>query len=232
MTYELVTESRGLEKLVLGHVEERLRTALHEIRQPVAAVLALAEAARGLRGATADVRGYLDLIIAQVQEVSNAAWSVLDRDSMVDLVDSHLVDLDEVVESVLAAYTCTWTGTVTRRGHRGRLVISGTRPAVRRCLVNVVDNAVRAAGPTGAVVVTVEPGADSVRVVIDDDGPGFGRVPRGTGIGLTETRRELREFGGALSPGLRSDLGGARVALSLPLRPSDPTDITPAAAIG
>ena len=48
MTYELVAESRGLEKLVLGHVEERLRTALHEIRQPVAAVLALAEAARGL----------------------------------------------------------------------------------------------------------------------------------------------------------------------------------------
>ena len=76
-------------------------------------------------------------------------------------------------------------------------------------------------------MVTVEPGVDSVRIVVDDDGPGFGRVPRGTGIGLTETRRELRELGGALSPGLRSGLGGARVALSLPLRPTDPTHITP-----
>jgi signal transduction histidine kinase len=198
-------------------VEDRLRTALHEIRQPVAAVLALAEAARGLRGATADVRDYLDLIIEQVQEVSTAAWSVLDRDTMVDLADAAPVDLDEVVESVLAGYTRTWTGLITRQGHRGSLPVPGTRPAVRRCLVNVIDNAVGAAGAGGAVVVTVEPAFDVVRVAVDDDGPGFGRVPRRTGIGLVETRRELRELGGTVTTGMRGPLGGARVVLTLPL---------------
>ena len=218
MGYETVAESRGLETLVLVRVEDRLRTALHEIRQPVAAVLALAEAARGLRDATADVRDYLDLIIEQVQEVSTAAWSVLDRDTMVDLVDSAPMDLDEVVESVLAGYTRTWSGRITRQGHRGSLSIPGARPEVRRCLVNVVDNAVRAAGPIGTVVVTVEPGLDAVRIVVDDDGPGFGRVPRRTGIGLTETRRELRDLGGTLSHGHEIAPGGSSGRAHAPAR--------------
>jgi len=66
-------------------------------------------------------------------------------------------------------------------------------------------------------MVMVEPGPDTVQIVVDDDGPGFGRVPRRTGIGLTETRRELGELGGTLTTGMRSPLGGARVVLALPL---------------
>jgi signal transduction histidine kinase len=232
MAERFATEAGTLDELVLLRVEERLRTALHEIRQPVAAVLALAEAARGLPGITGDVRDYLDLVIEQVQEVSGAAWSVLDRGRLEDSPGSHPVDVDEVLDSVLGAYRRTWTGMLARRGHSGRMWTTGCRPAIRRCLVNVVDNAVRAAGPNGEVVVTVLRSAGSVRLDVEDDGPGFGAVPGGMGIGLAVTRRELQDIGGSLSPGVRSGLGGARVAISLPLRSVAPVFPDPSASTG
>jgi signal transduction histidine kinase len=227
MAERFAAEAGPLEDLVLVRLEERLRTVLHEIRQPVAAVLALAEAARGLPGISTDVRDYLDLLIEQVQEVSGAAWSVLGRGRAEDLPGSLPVDVDEILDSVLAAFSKTWTGTLVRRGHSGRLWTKGCRPAIRRCLVNVVDNAVRAAGPTGEVVVTVRHDADSVRLDVEDDGPGFGGGPRGTGIGLAVTRRELVDIGGSLSPGLTSGLGGALIAISLPLRSDGPLYLDP-----
>ena len=222
MAEKFAAEADVLDELVLVRVEERLRTVLHEIRQPVAAVLALAEAARGLPGITTDVTGYLDLLIEQVQEVSGAAWSVLGRGRAEDLPGTLPADVDEILDSVLAAFSKTWTGTLARRGHRGRVWTTGCRPVIRRCLVNVVDNAVRAAGPTGEVVVTVHHDASSVRVDVEDDGPGFGGGPRGMGIGLALTRRELQDIGGSLSPGDPSGLGGARVAITLPLRSVEP----------
>jgi signal transduction histidine kinase len=237
MAERFAGEAGAVEDLVLVRLEERLRTVLHEIRQPVAAVLALAEAARGLPGITPDMRDYLDLVIEQVQEVSGAAWSVLGRGRAGDLPGSLPVDVDEVLDSVLAAYSRTWTGRLARRGHRGRVWTQGCRPAIRRCLVNVVDNAVRAAGPTGEVVVTVRQRAGSVRLDVEDDGPGFGDVPSGMGIGLAVTRRELQEIGGSLSSGQPSGLGGARVAISLPLRHigpglPDPVYLDPSASAG
>jgi signal transduction histidine kinase len=232
MARNFAAEAVALEGLVLVRLEERLRTAMHEIRQPVAAVLALAEAARGLPGISTDMRDYLDLLIEQVQEVSGAAWSVLGPGGAEDLPGSLPVDVDEILDSVFVAFSKTWTGTLVRRGHRGSLWTKGCRPAIRRCLVNVVDNAVRAAGPTGEVVVTVRHDAGSVRLDVEDDGPGFGGGPRGMGIGLAVTRRELLDIGGSLSPGLTSGLGGTRIEISLPLRSADPLDVDPSAPAG
>lgn len=232
MAERFAAEAGALEDLVLLRVEERLRTVLHEIRQPVAAVLALAEAARGLPGVTKDMRDYMDLVIEQVQEVSGAAWSVLSRRKGEDPSGSLPVDVDEVLDSVLGSYRRMWTGMIVRRGHTGRMWTAGCRPTIRRCLVNVVDNAVRAAGPDGEVVITVQRGNGSVRLDVEDDGPGFGAVPGGMGIGLAVTQRELQDIGGSLSDGLPAGLGGARVAITLPLRSVDPVYLDPSASAG
>ncbi|MGY1671018.1 sensor histidine kinase [Geodermatophilus sp. SYSU D00710] len=189
---------------------------LHEIRQPLAAVFALAEAARSRPGVPADVDRYLERIVEQTREIADAVTSVLDRRA----TDTGPVDLDEVVDSVLSAFAHTWSGTLSRRGARRDLVVHGDRATVRRCLVNVVDNAVRAAGPRGSVTVTVRRDATSVRVLVEDDGPGFGFVPGGSGLGLPVTRQEVEAMGGRLATGLPSSHGGGRVAISLPLRPT------------
>jgi signal transduction histidine kinase len=158
---------------------------------------------------------------------------VLERPADRDTVAvGDLVDLDEVLDSVLQGFGRTWSGTLRRRGPRGCIAASGSRAAIRRCLVNVVENAVRAAGPDGEVVVTVRCEPRSVWVVVEDDGPGFGAVPAGTGIGLAVTQRELQSIGGTLSPGQRSALGGARVVMSLPLRTSGQSLLDPSVPAG
>jgi signal transduction histidine kinase len=189
---------------------------LHEIRQPLAVVFALAEAARSRPGVPADVHRYLERIVEQAKEIGDAAASVLDPRA----ADTGPVDLDEVVDSVLSGFAHTWSGALSRRGAREGLVVHGDRATVRRCLVNVVDNAVRAAGVHGSVTVTVRRGATSVRVLVEDDGPGFGSMPGGSGLGLLVTRHELEAMGGSLATGLPSSHGGGRVAISLPLGPA------------
>jgi signal transduction histidine kinase len=194
-------------------LERRLRDALHEIRQPFAAMFALAEAAR-----TADdpsrVRGYLDQMIDQIGAAVGSMCTVLDPDGMDDVVE---VDVDELLESVLASFRATWPGALVRAGDRGGLVTVGVRAAVRRCLVNVLHNATRAAGPDGTVTVTVGREAEAIEVVVEDDGPGFGHIPPGNGVGLRLSREVLHSMGGELLFGApSSDHGGARVVIALP----------------
>jgi signal transduction histidine kinase len=214
-------ESDAAADRVATLVEEKLRIAVHEIRQPLAAVLALAEVARTTPGVPADARDQLDQLIDQAQEVADAAWSVLEPRAT---AEGSTVDVDELLDSVCRAFRVTWAGKLERRGDSG-LVVRGSRTPLRRCLVNVLENAVRAAGPGGRVVVTARRGGDWVRIVVEDDGPGFGRVPRGAGLGLSVTRETLESAGGALSingapsGGSHARTGGARVVLSLPAGP-------------
>jgi signal transduction histidine kinase len=204
------------EQRAASMVESALRVAMHEIRQPLAAVFALAESARSLPGVSADVERRLDQIIAQAQEISGVLASALARTAGAPDSDTASADIDEIVDSVVQAFRLTWSGTITSRGNGRGAQVRGGRETVRRALVNVVDNAVRAAGRSGRVIVTVRPGPTSVRVLVEDDGPGFGHVPGGSGLGLAITRHALEELGGGLSILVPSRPAGGCVALSLP----------------
>lgn len=215
----------GFEEGLHPQVEDRLRAALHEIRQPLSVVLALAEAARSTPGVGADVLRYLEQIIEQTQEVASAAASVLAPPPPRTARRAARIDVDEVVDSVLAGTRLTWPGTVTRRGSGGTVrVAGGDRTGLRRCLVDVVDNAVRAAGTGGTVTVVVHRDADCLRVVVEDDGPGFGRGPRGAGLGLALSRQTLAGMDADLTVGRSSPRGRTRVTLRLPLVPLGPAD--------
>jgi signal transduction histidine kinase len=224
MAVESVRCRDGVEEQIALVVEDRLKAVLHEIRQPLSAVFALAEAARSLPDVSVHVLECLDNIIGQAQEVAGAAWSVVSPQGSGGGQDSsRVVDLDEVVDSVVASVRLTSGATLVRRGDRGGwLRVGGSREELRRCLIDVVDNAARAAGPAGTVVVSLRRGPDTVRILVEDDGPGFGRVPSGTGLGLALTREVLANMGGVLSIGLPSRTGGAAVALTLPAQITSP----------
>jgi signal transduction histidine kinase len=198
-------------------VARELRVVLHEIRQPLAAIFALTEVARNRRDLPADVRDLLSTIIAEAQEVSAAASSAAEAHGRRPLRHIGPVDVDDVLDSVLDSFRRTWTGNLRRRGAAGgRLEVAGGRLAVRRCLVNVLDNAVRASGPDGTVTVAVQRTRDRVRILVEDDGPGFGKGPAGDGLGLSVTRQLLGQMGGELSTRLPSRMGGACVGLLFP----------------
>jgi nitrogen fixation/metabolism regulation signal transduction histidine kinase len=107
------------------------------------------------------------------------------------------------------------------------------RQMFRRVLVNLINNAVQAlAGIEGErrVLIRTEPaGAKSVRLYVDDNGPGIPESLRptifdpyvthtagGTGLGLAIVKKIVVEHGGTIDVA-ESPLGGARIVITLPL---------------
>jgi signal transduction histidine kinase len=106
---------------------------------------------------------------------------------------------------------------------------------VRRAVVNLLDNAVRAAGPGGLVQARVRCDGDLVVVEIEDDGPGWGHVPPGTAsLGLGVANNCVGAHGGDLELET-GQLGGALVRMRFPRQrsASDPEPLPgPASDVG
>jgi hypothetical protein len=97
--------------------------------------------------------------------------------------------------------------------------------ALRRALVNLVENAIRAAGRGGTVSVQAFTQGPCARVEVQDSGPGFGHAPGGrAAVGLTNVRSMVSPAGGYLDIG-RTASGQTVVALVIPwLDASDSTE--------
>ncbi len=107
--------------------------------------------------------------------------------------------------------------------------------ALKRCLANLLDNAVRYGGNAGGGAhITVEDSAKTLTLHIDDHGPGIAeselenlfepfrrgetsrnRATGGTGLGLAIARNLARAHGGDVTLGNRPE-GGLRATLTLP----------------
>lgn len=149
---------------------------------------------------------------------------------------SYRLDLDAFVDSLVFDYQDVGKA-VERSGSYGATV--QTRPhALRRVLVNLLDNAFKF---SGAAVLTIGPeGHDSVCIKVLDRGPGiphaelddvlkpFYRVENsrsretgGTGLGLAIAQELAIALGGSLSLSNREG-GGLCAALVLPARQTSP----------
>jgi PAS domain S-box-containing protein len=112
-------------------------------------------------------------------------------------------------------------------------------PRIEQILANLVANAVRHT-PTGTPIrVEVESDADHMRLVVEDEGPGFdpdlgdeifrpfvtrarhAGEEQGTGIGLSLVQLFTELHGGSVHAEL-ADGGGARFVVELPVRPPPP----------
>jgi signal transduction histidine kinase len=139
------------------------------------------------------------------------------------------IDIDALL-STLADDMHALGGQVEIEGQTSRPLLA--RPqALKRCIGNLLDNAVRYGG--GAVV-KVEDGADALILHIEDDGPGVApeeletlfepfrrgeasrnRATGGTGLGLAIARNLARAHGGEVSLANRPQ-GGLCATLNLP----------------
>ena len=126
-----------------------------------------------------------------------------------------VVDVRALVQDVARLAQLAYETTVViRPGTAARLRIDGT--VLWRVLVNLVDNAVRAAGPGGTVEITIDQELDTL-IEIADTGPGPADGPPGaSGLGLTVVRQLLEAEGGRLELARTPDGGtAARVVFSL-----------------
>jgi|SRR5581483_186886 len=196
-----------------------LREAVHDIRQPVAVMTALAEAALTEPALPAAAQHRLEQIIQQADWLSSMICNCLPapreepRESGKPCRD--LVDMMPIVDEVIEAERLTWTGEMTLAAPTGPVRCTADPVLLRRVLSNVLDNAVRAAGPAGTVSVEVQPGSDAVMLAVEDSGPGFGEIPSGAGLGLAAAARHVIRLGGRIEYS-GGACGGTRVSLWFP----------------
>ena len=179
---------------------DTIRALLHDLRQPLAAILLLSGTESG------DVGRKMAGISSQAHWLAELVETVL-RDGAGD--DVQRVDVGEL--AAIAVRRAVPTAEC-----RIRLEITGhteawARPvALTRALACVLDNGIRAAGRDGHVVVAVFAKGREVHLTVQDDGPGLGKVAARTSLGLTTTRAMVAACRGTF--GLRQGPAGGAVA--------------------
>jgi signal transduction histidine kinase len=191
-----------------------LLEACHDMRQPIAGVLALAGATLTEPDLPRGARARLEQIIQQAEWLANVIQSWLQA-GQPDESDAG-ADLARVVSETVAA-ECAGSPVEVCVVWPTEPVHASVHPVViRRIVGNVLGNAVRAAGPSGSVTIEIRSQDGRALIVVDDSGPGFGRIQSGLGLGLRAAARNVASYGGRLEVGCAS-LGGLRVSLWLPL---------------
>ncbi|MBS2011592.1 MAG: hypothetical protein JST00_01665 [Deltaproteobacteria bacterium] len=219
----------------LAAIGEMSAVVAHEVRNPVAIVL---NAATSMRKRPEDREELLRIIEDEAGRLTRMVTDLLDfaRPSKLQLDEERFVT---IVESAL--------DTVRRASPDTELDVDVVVPVdmpslqcdvrlIRQAIVNLVTNALQAAGRNGPVLVSASlvDDADQVRITVSDDGEGvspdirdrifrpfFTTRATGTGLGLAVVRRFVEAHGGTLTqhdtPG-----GGATFEVRLPLRAKPP----------
>jgi signal transduction histidine kinase len=179
-----------------------VRALCHDLRQPLSAILMLAESGVG------DPERRLATIRDEARWLASMIDDVL-TDAPVDHPD--VVDVLALVQGCVDRARPTAGCSLTVTGRPGAEAF--VPPVVLgRAVGCILDNAVRAAGAGGHVSIDVHPQAGSIHVVIEDDGPGLGKVPAHTSMGLTITAALVTSSGGQFTLTPRSGAPHGAVA--------------------
>jgi two-component system sensor histidine kinase QseC len=193
-----------------------LREVCHDIRQPIAGVLALAGAVLAETDLSEGTRRRLEQITELAEWQSDVVENWLEVAEGDTFPAASYTDAIQVVNEAVAAERLIWTGNLTLIWPPERVFIQSDPVILRRMTANLLDNATRAAGPAGTVTVEVSRWDDQMLLAVEDDGPGFGWLAGGRGLGLSAVARRAVQHRGRLECG-RGSLGGGRVSLWLPL---------------
>jgi signal transduction histidine kinase len=185
------------------------------MRQPVASMFALAAAALAEPGLPQAARARLEQMVEQAEWLADLIQHSLQL-ATPDAPNACGADLLRVARDVASAECMTWPGEV-RMISQSSAVFTDVHPVLlRRMVANLVDNATRAAGPSGTVTIEVGRQQNSALLAVEDTGPGFGKIPGGLGLGLAAVSRNAIRHGGRVECGCGAS-GGARVNLWLPV---------------
>jgi signal transduction histidine kinase len=186
-----------------------LRQLGHDLRQPAAAIAMLAAVAELHDDVPPDVRDRLDQIRVEARRISDVCHYLLG-----ELDGFEVADLAEISREVVESARVTRSMAIDLV--TAPVVVRANRVDVWRALANLVENACRAAGAEGRVLVTVAATADGARVEVHDSGPGWGAGPTGSAsLGLSIVGSTTAAHGGWLETGV-SVLGGAVARLVFP----------------
>jgi two-component system, OmpR family, phosphate regulon sensor histidine kinase PhoR len=230
-----VTHLRRLETLRKDFVAN----ASHELRTPIAAISSAAETLEGAMTRDPEAaKDFVQMILRNAERLRNLVDDLLDLsriESQDFAVRLEAVDTAEVAASVLELFH-------ERAGKKGIRLASELSPGCRafadrrgleHVLTNLIDNAVKYCVTGSTVTVSAQPSDASVRIDVQDDGPGIERehLPRlferfyrvdpgrsreigGTGLGLSIVKHLVEAMRGSI--GVESEPGkGTRFTVRL-----------------
>jgi len=234
---ELVSRLRELDDLKTAFIA----TISHELRTPLTSIIGFAEVLSEL-GTSDDEREFSGYISRESRYLENLIGNLLDS-SRIDAgrlsLDRQRVDLADV-----AAEAVDLVGYVyPQRRTDMELTVEpadtlGDPARLRQVVMNLVENAAKYTAPGDAIAVRVRGSAATVRLTVEDAGPGipgsereavferFHRIPgsgrSGTGIGLFLVRQLVEAHGGRVwcEPGRTA---GTRFVVELPPSARVPT---------
>jgi len=188
---------------------DRLSVLAHELRSPVAALVALAERVDAARSDSGAFGRVLALAVDAGRDIERL---LLDP----ELLSLHLVPVDVADVAAASAGPRVTVGVQ-------RVTVPGDPTRLRQAIANLVANGLRHGTE---VTIVGGPSADGAVLWIRDDGPGidpeidpFARGVSGagsTGYGLWLARAIVEAHGGSLEAGKPARGPGAEFTLSLP----------------
>lgn len=207
--------------------------AAHELRSPLTAL----RLQLGLLRSAPDEAARLQAQAALAAGVERAArlveqlLTLARSEPGASLAPHGTVDLSELAREVLAdsAALANMRGTQLELQAETPMQVQGDRTALAALLRNLVDNALRYAPPRSQVVVSLTQEGTSVRLVVDDSGPGLTEAERerafdrfwrrdagaesGSGLGLAIVRSVAERHRATVALDA-SPLGGLRVTVA------------------
>lgn len=224
------TLRRSSQRESLAAVGEFATTLAHEIRNPLSGVrLDLQRLQRGTEDAGA--RKLVARALRSVDRLERTVTGAL-QVARSGRVERRPVDLSRPLEGAVrsAAPEARSRGGVSIALDAPKAAwVDGDVDALEQVFLNLLLNAVQAAGDGGRVGVEVEVRDDEVAVGVWDTGPGIGPALRervfepfystrtdGTGLGLAVARRIVEAHGGRIAVGDRKG-GGAVLTVRLPV---------------
>jgi signal transduction histidine kinase len=216
-----------------------LMSVSHELRTPLTAIRGHVEALReGVASGEAAREQSLAVIRAETDRLDRLVGDVLDLAKL----DTHRftllreeVDMERLVDRAYAAFgeEARRRGIDYRRSVSARPVIESDGDRVLQVISNLLANAFRWTPDGGRVELALTQVDGTVRVAVDDNGPGIGPQERerifrpfwsrdggGTGLGLAIAHELASALGGRIE--LESAPGtGSRFELVLPAEPRE-----------
>jgi two-component system sensor histidine kinase HydH len=235
----LRTKREQLERERLAALGEAAAVMAHEVRNPVAAILAAST-----------------LLGRRHEDFETLVGVICEESRRLDRIVSNLLTLGRPLSPELRPVEPREFARLALEVHRqrdpslARSIELAESPAERTCvfdpdlvqlaLLNVLRNAAEAIDAGGRIRVGFEPrGDEALAIVVDDSGPGlasevsarlfepfFTTRPAGTGVGLAVVRRVVEACHGRVEA-TRGPLGGARIALIFPAASSALADPDP-----